>query len=96
MRTTVRIDDDLLAELKKRAEDESLTRVLNETLRRGIASEDGERERKIREYRETTYSLGEPLVDLTKALALSFATDDEKVIRLMGGGAATVTSAESD
>jgi hypothetical protein len=88
VRTTVRIDDDLLAELRKRAGHDSLTRVLNETIRRGIAAHDGERERKIREYRETTYDMGEPLVDLTKALALSFALDDEKVIRLMGGAPA--------
>jgi len=51
MRTTVQIDDALLAELKKRAGGDSLTRVLNETIRRGIAADDSERERKIREFK---------------------------------------------
>jgi len=35
-------------------------------------------------------------LDPTKALALSFALDDEKVIRLMGGGPADVPPSEAD
>jgi hypothetical protein len=65
-------------------------------IRRGIAADDSERERKIREFKQETYDMGEPLVDLTKALALSFALDDEKVIRLMGGGPADVPPSEAD
>lgn len=80
MRTTLRIDDDLLAELKKRAGDEPITRVLNETLRRGIETINDERERYVREYREETHDLGVPNVDLTKALSLSFSLDDEKFV----------------
>jgi hypothetical protein len=80
LRTTLRIDDDLLAELKKRAGDEPITRVLNEVLRRGIETINDDRERYVHEYREETYDLGVPNVDLTKALSLSFSLDDEKFV----------------
>jgi hypothetical protein len=80
MRTTIRIDDDLVAELKRRAGDEPITRVLNEVLRRGIEAMTNDRDRYVREYREETYDLGVPNVDLTKALRLSFSLDDEKFV----------------
>lgn len=81
MRTTVRIDDDLLAELKKRAAGQSLTRVLNEALRRGITVEDDERRQKVREFKQRTYDLGEPLIDVNKALSCLDDLEDQERFR---------------
>jgi hypothetical protein len=79
MRTTVRIDDDLLLELKRRAlaQKISLTRLLNRLLRQGLAAKRSGRPR----FREKTFSLGTPLINLDKALALAVAEEDEHVIR---------------
>jgi hypothetical protein len=86
MRTTVRIDDDLLRDLKQRAHIEkmSLAKVVNETLRRGLAATLS-KPRKA-PYREKTYSMGPPLVDLTKALALAAQLEDEEIIKKMALG----------
>ncbi|MBI3464096.1 MAG: antitoxin [Planctomycetes bacterium] len=79
MRTTLRIDDDLLLELKRRALSQkvSLTKLLNRVLRQGLAARPSERPR----FREKTFSLGSPLVNLDKALALAATEEDEQVIR---------------
>ncbi len=84
MRSTVRIDDDLLLELKERARKEniSLTRLLNRTLRAGIQASHKPSPRKPR-YREKTYLMGTPRVDLHKALALAAELEDEEIIRKM-------------
>ncbi len=88
MRTTVRIDDDLLKRLKSRAESsgESLTEAVNATLRRGLDASHEERERKIKQFRQKTFSLGKPLVDLTKALSLAAALEDEAIIAKLEQG----------
>jgi hypothetical protein len=87
MRTTVRIDDDLLRDLKQRARSEktSLAKLVNETLRRGLAAASQSKSRKI-PYREKTYSMGPPLVDLTKALALAAQLEDEEIIKKLALG----------
>jgi hypothetical protein len=87
MRTTVRIDDDLLRELKQRArrENTTLTKLLNIVLRRGIAAP-ADCKKRNRTYREKTYSMGPPLVDITKALALAAELEDQENIRRMGLG----------
>ena len=79
MRTTLRIDDDLLRELKSRAVSENLSvsKLLNRVIRQGLASKPTKRVR----YREKTFSLGAPLVNLDKALALAAAEEDEHVLR---------------
>jgi len=81
MRTTVRIEDSLLADLKRHARDErcSLTEIVNRVLRRGmrVVSQDdvpGE------PYRETTHAMGQPKLDLDKALALAAAMEDKQVV----------------
>lgn len=81
MRTTVRIDDDLLRELKEEAyiEGVSLTCHINRVLRRGIASV----RQKIspqRKFREQPARMGEPRVDLTNATALATAMEDSFAI----------------
>lgn len=81
MRTTVRVDDELLEELKARAEREnvSLTRLLNRTIRAGLRAAEGRPARPL--YREVTSEMGTPRLAVTKALALAAALDDEETLR---------------
>ena len=78
MRSTVRIDDDLMTELKLRARRESvsLTRMLNIALRAGLR-EHGARPR----YREQPAFLGVPRIDLDKATALAAGLEEEELLR---------------
>ena len=82
MRTTVRVDDEILEQLKAQARKEnvSLTRLLNRTLKAGLQAR-GVRPRKKPVYREQAHSLGTPRVALDKALALAAALEDEEIIR---------------
>ena len=82
MRTTVRIDDALLLELKEKASREkiSLTRQINQTLRAGLQAQ-REDKRPRRRYREKTHAMGAPRVDLTKALVTASGLEDEEVLR---------------
>ncbi len=84
MRSTVRIDDDLMMELKERArrENVSQTRMLNRLLREGIKASRGRRPKKV-QYKEKTIAMGTPRVDLDKALALAAGFDDEEILRKM-------------
>jgi hypothetical protein len=87
MRTTVRIDDDLLRDLKRRAQKEktSLTSVVNQAIRNGLKASETTI-RAPRRFRQKTFSMGPPLVDLTKALALAAELEDEELIRRMDHG----------
>ncbi len=82
MRSTVRIDDDLMVELRQRAHGAgvSLTRMLNRTLRAGLTDPD-RRRGSARPYRQRTAAMGRPLADLDKALALAADLEDEEVVR---------------
>ncbi|HQK77112.1 MAG TPA: antitoxin [Candidatus Hydrogenedentes bacterium] len=84
MRTTIRIDDELLSKLKEEARKQNLplTRVLDRTLRAGMQASRSPR-RSRRRYREHTYPMGEPAVALDKALALAAALEDKEIIRKM-------------
>jgi hypothetical protein len=84
MRSTFRIDDDLLEELREQAHKEKvpLTLLLNRVLRSGIGVSRGRSARRVR-YREETYSMGTPRHDLRKALALAAALEDEETVREM-------------
>jgi hypothetical protein len=86
MRTTVRIDDELLERLKEQArkENTSLTRLLDRTLRAGMqASRKPGRPR--RRYREQSHAMGAPRIKLDKALALAAALEDEEIVRELRG-----------
>jgi hypothetical protein len=85
MRSTVRIDDDLMEALKNRArqEDTSMTKLLNRAVREWLVGGAKDAEAKKRAYREKTFDMGRPLVDLTKALQLSAALEDEGIIESM-------------
>jgi predicted transcriptional regulator len=88
MRSTVRLDDDLLQMLKDRAhrEDTSMTKLLNRALREWLFGSRPDIESKKRAYREKTYNTGRPLVDLTKALQLSAELEDEAIIEKLRQG----------
>lgn len=82
MRSTVRIDDDLLVQLKERARREnlSLTRMLNRILRAGLraparAGRDKERPR------QATFAMGVPRINVDKALAAAADLEDEEILR---------------
>jgi antitoxin component of RelBE/YafQ-DinJ toxin-antitoxin module len=79
MRTTLRLDDDLLIQLKTRANEEGLTlsEVVNLALRRSLAS--GKRPHRV--FRQKTRDLGRPSFDVTKANAVAAALEDETILR---------------
>lgn len=87
MRTTVRIDDDLLRDLKQQAQREgvSLTQVVNRALRCGLTSQEQPR-KPPRPYREKTFRMGVPEFNLDKALALAAALEDEEILKEMAAG----------
>jgi len=80
MRTTVRIDDDLMRDLNERARQEglSLTRLINRVLRQGMGVL-RQAAKPARPYREKTFRMGQPRIDLTKALALAASLEDSEV-----------------
>ena len=83
MRTTLRLDDDLLIELKKRADREGLTlsEVVNRALRQGLA----ERRSSKRTFRQKTRDLGAASFDATRANAAASALEDAEILRKLGG-----------
>ena len=82
MRTTLRIDDDLLAELRRlaRAQKLSLTELANRLLRRGIEAGRARPGAARRAYREKTFAMGRAHFELDKALALAAALEDEETV----------------
>ena len=82
MRTTVRIDDDLLDRLKARASAEkvSLTRIINRVIKAGLATGSAPR-RSRRPYRERVHAMGAPRLSLDKALALAAVLEDDEIAR---------------
>ena len=85
MRTTLRIDDDLLRELKSRAADEglSLSDVVNLVLRQSVATPPRPR----RPFKQKTHDLGRPSFDITKANAVAANLEDEAILRKVGRSA---------
>ena len=80
MRTTVRIDDDLMRQLKQQAHGEglSLTKLINRVLRKGM-TDSGAGSKPRRACREKTFRMGQPKANLDKALALAASLEDEEV-----------------
>ena len=83
MRTTLRLDDDLLIELKKRANEGGLTlsEVVNLALRESLAV----RRRARRPFRQRTRDLGRPSFDVTRANAVAAALENEALLRKLTG-----------
>ena len=84
MRSTVRIDDDLMVELKARAGSSglSLTRMLNRTLRDGLRAP-RQQEDNSRPFEQSTFSMGAPRLSIDKAFALAATLEDEEIARKM-------------
>lgn len=84
MRTTIRVDDELLLKLKEEARKQnvSLTRLLDQTLRAGMQAS-REPRRPKRRYREQTHTMGAPSLSLDKALALVAVLEDNETVRKM-------------
>lgn len=78
----MRIDDDLLLELKERSRREnlSLTGLVNRLLRRGLQAAEKDRQ-PGRRFRERAVSMGKPKIDLDKALSVASGLEDEEVMR---------------
>jgi len=85
MRTTLRIDDDLIRELKERAHRERvpLTELVNQLIRLGLQSPKRGRTRSSPPYREQVFSMGQAHRPLNKALSLAAALEDEEVVEEM-------------
>jgi len=82
MRSTVRIDDDLMTTVKTRARGEgvSMTRMLNRVVRLGLESLSLDAGKPV-PYREATFRMGQPRVNLDKALALAATLEDDEALR---------------
>ena len=83
MRTTLRIDDDLFRELKKRASSEGLTlsELVNLALRQSLSTE----KRPRRVFRQKTRDLGRPSFDVTNANAVAAELEDQDILRKLAG-----------
>jgi hypothetical protein len=82
MRTTVRIDDELIEELRRRARQENLstTRVLSRVIRAGLKALENPRRPK-RRTRQPTFAMGEALFNVDKALSFAAALEDAETAR---------------
>jgi len=79
MRTTVTLDLDVVALLRKqmRQSGEPFKQVLNNAVRAGLLSQQGAR----RPYQPLAFDMGKPTVDLTNASSLAAELEDEESIR---------------
>lgn len=79
MRTTVTIDADVQALLRKamRKRGQPFKQVLNAALREGLG---GAARKPAKPFRQHTFDLGRPLVDLTKALSLAAELEDAAAV----------------
>lgn len=79
MRTTVTLDPDvaLLLKAAMREREAPFKTVLNDALRQGLAPR---RPAARQRYRQLTFDLGRPLVDLTKANSLASDLEDQALL----------------
>ena len=79
MRTTVTIDPDVEALLKNalRERDVSFKQLVNDSLRQALADPKG---RKRAPFKPLTFSMGRPLVDLTKATSFAAELEDQELV----------------
>ncbi|MBM4409215.1 MAG: antitoxin [Chloroflexi bacterium] len=82
MRTTVTLEPDAEAAIRKLMRERGLTfkQALNDAIRAGTATP------RSRPVRFPTYRMGKPLIPLTKALQLAGELEDEELIRKMATG----------
>jgi hypothetical protein len=79
MRTTVTIDPDVQVLLRKAMHErgEPFKQVLNAAIRAGLR---GDERKPAKPFRQRTFDLGRPLVDLTKALSLAAELEDTSTV----------------
>lgn len=85
MQTTVDLDDRLLEELKRRAQQEGVTfdEFCDRVLRTGLESaESGHKTR----FRQTTHDLGEILMPLDQAQSIAADLENEEIVRKLSLG----------
>ncbi len=80
MRTTVTLDPDVDALLRKavRERGEPFKQVLNAAIREGLTSA---RRTPARPFKQRTFDMGRPVVDLTKALSLAAELEDVDTLK---------------
>jgi hypothetical protein len=85
MRTTVTLDPDVVALLRKtmRASGLPFKQVLNNAVREGLHGSARRSVKAARPFRQITFNMGKPLVDLTKANALVDELEDLELILKM-------------
>lgn len=83
MRTTVTLDPDVAAFVKRAMEERGITfkEAINEAIRAGMTGTGGARDVDV-----PVFDLGEPLVDITKALRLAGELEDEELARKLAQG----------
>lgn len=84
MRTTVTLDPDTFALIRRRMQEEgvSFKQAVNDAIRAGL----GRPRRRDRPFRTSTAAMGLPAVNLDRALELAGALEDEELIRKAGLG----------
>lgn len=84
----MRIDDDVFRELKEQAHKEgiSMAKLFDRAVRLGLQALKNGGGAPRKPYKEKTYSMGVPLVDLTKANQLAAELEDEEIIKKLGLG----------
>jgi hypothetical protein len=85
MRTTVELDDHLLEELKRRAQQDGVPfdEFIDRVLRSGLRALDAAGSTPRTPFRQSTYDLGVPKMPLDKATSLAFELEDEEIINKM-------------
>jgi hypothetical protein len=88
MRTTVTLDADVEKLLRRamRESGASFKQVLNNAVRDGLLGRAGKASKSEKPFRQPTFNMGAPLVDLTKANALSDELGDQAIIAKMKRG----------
>jgi hypothetical protein len=84
MRTTVTLEPDVEAFIARAMRERGLTfkRAVNDAIRAGMAGPGGGGEESF-----PTYDMGEPLVDITKALRLAGELEDQELADRLARGA---------
>jgi len=83
MRTTVTLEPDVEALVKRRMREGDITfkDAVNDAIRAGLAPP-----KRRKPFRTRTYDMGPPKVNLDKALQLAAAMEDQEIIRKMRAG----------
>ncbi len=78
MRTTVTLEPDVVEIIDRAIAEHKITfkEAVNDAIRRGFVSSMTEQP-----FIQTTYDLGEPMIDLTHALAVASDLEDAEIVR---------------